>query len=201
MKSIELRWFFDDSETRKIALNWFKSIGGSLENPEVRTDYYLPKTFGILFGAKVRNYNNKPQIEIKEKLNTIEIAGLTGIGKVEVWNKWGFILDQSDKESKKIIENKSGWIKMEKSRAIVKFDILPENKYRVVNQDVDSVYNVEITNVKIGKNEFWTLGFETFRVDNDYEKSVQSLEIFYKEIMSDEILTKLKVGNCCGYPN
>lgn len=200
MISIEIRWFLNDPETRKIAIEWFKKIGGKLDNPEVRTDFYLPRSYKNSLGLKFRVFENEPKIEVKEKLDTFEIADAKGIGVVEVWNKWRFSLDVKDKESAEINNGKTEWVRMEKSRLLIKYEMLPDNKFQIVVKNVDSACNVEITDIKIGDKEWWTLGFETFRTDDNYEKSLQSLEVIYKEVMTKEILQLLKLENSYSYP-
>ena len=200
MKSIEIRWFLNEPETRKIALEWFKKIGGKLDNPEVRTDFYLPRSYGNSVGLKLRTFKNIPKVEVKEKLDTIEMVDAKGIGIVEVWNKWRFTLDAKDETSTEINSEKTEWVKMEKSRSLIKYEILPDNKFQIVDNDVDFACNVEITDIKIGNKDWWTLGFETFRTDDDYEKSLKSLELIYKEVMTKEIVRILKHENSYSYP-
>jgi len=200
MKSIEIRWFLNEPEAKKTAIEWFKKIGGKLDNPEVRTDYYLPRSFGNSIGLKLRTFKNIPKVEIKEKLETIEFPDVKGIGIVEVWNKWRFTLDAKDETSADITEDKSEWVKMEKSRSFIKYEILPDDKFRIVDKEVDSACNLEITDIKIGDKEWWTLGFETFRTDDNYEKSLKSLELIYKEVMTKEIVRILKHENSYSYP-
>lgn len=200
MKSIEIRWFLSEPETRKIALEWFKKIGGKLDNPEVRTDFYMPRSLKNSMGLKLRIFKNIPKVEIKEKLETIEMADAKGIGIVEVWNKWRFTLDIKDETSAEISGDKSDWVKMEKSRSMIKYEILPDDKFRIVTEEVESACNVEITDIKIGNKDWWTLGFETFRTDDNYEKSLKSLEIIYKEVMTKELLQILKPESSYSYP-
>jgi len=200
MISIEIRWFLDEPQKKIIAEKWFKEIGGKLDNPEVRTDFYLPRTFGSSIGVKLRSYKNEPKVEIKEKLKTIEMADAKSIGIVEVWNKWRFALDKNDETSGEITGEKVEWVKMEKSRSLIKYEILSDNKFRIVNEDVDSACNVEITDIKVGDKYWWTLGFETFRADDNYEKSFQNLEIIFREVMTKELLQILKLNNSYSYP-
>ena len=200
MKSIEIRWFLNEPEAKKTALEWFKKIGGKLDNPEVRTDFYLPRSYGNSVGLKLRTFKNIPKVEVKEKLDTIEMVDAKGIGIVEVWNKWRFTLDAKDETSTEINSEKTEWVKMEKSRSLIKYEILPDNKFQIVDNDVDFACNVEITDIKIGDKDWWTLGFETFRTDDNYEKSLKSLEIIYKEVMTKELLQILKPESSYSYP-
>lgn len=202
MKSIEIRWFLNEPETRKIALDWFQKIGGKLDNPEVRTDFYLPRTFGSLLGVKLRNYDNEPNVEIKEKLGTIEVPEANGFGIIEKWKKWSFKLIEADKTAEPIISEKVKWVKIEKSRSMIKYQILPDNTEKIIpaKDKVDSACNVEITDIKIGGKSLWTLGFEAFREDDDEQKILENFKMIYSKYMTKELLTVLKPENSYSYP-
>ncbi len=200
MKSVEVRWFFDNQEEKKISDKWFTDIGGKLYDQEVRTDFYLPRTYKSSLGIKLRNYNNDTNIEIKEKIHGIDLPELSGIGNAEHWNKWSFSLDSADESVRMIVSGKLNWIKINKSRSTVKYEILPENKYRIIDKDVDSACIVELAEIKIKEKSFCTIGFEAFRKDENDNETLGNLNTIFNKIISSELLQILKPENSFGYP-
>lgn len=204
-KSTETRWNLTSEEV-KIAENWFKNFGEKFLIPKSfpRQDYYV-KTNTNTLGIKIREpklINN----EQKSKLEVKILVGDNGVqnfynnneGKVNTWIKHSFETIGNEPEIEKIISSFAGkesdiqlWIKIEKDRLLVKFDAT-ENKIVSSKSMIDEGSGIELTHFTLGKENYFSLGIESFSSTNIEEENFIKTVKFLFEDMQISGLTSLK---------
>ncbi|MCX6267420.1 MAG: hypothetical protein NTW16_08705 [Bacteroidetes bacterium] len=167
MQSLEIRWFFDGPGSNATLLNWFKESGGKPE-PEKRTDFYFPQSVNGEAGIKVRG-GVRFNMEIKGRLEVPGDLLIDGksLGKIEKWNKWSEKAD-ADIHLTNIVQEKSGWIKIEKTRHLLKYECSADGSCGASYKNrIDDGCNIEITEVNINGKIRWSMGYEAFSTNLD----------------------------------
>ena len=145
LTSFEIRWFYPGKLPAAIS-DWFEQdeLGGKLQPPEEREDVYLYSPGCEYLGIKLR----QGRLEIKWRNAELDIVRLgEGVeGKLEKWGKW--MCEDPSQESFKpeAVLGKSSWVSVKKVR-------------------LQRLYNscaMEITQLNVKGNDWWSLAFETF---------------------------------------
>lgn len=156
LTSIELRWFYPDTLPPLIQ-DWFSSdsLNEPLEAPSQREDFYLRLPQCETLGIKLR----QERVEIKWRKAELGLLRKGNVeGKAEKWVKW--MCD--DKAAQSLvtvdIESKAHWVSVMKQRQLRKYPNC----------------NVEITNLNIEGNAWWSLAFEAYGEEADLMDNLQS---------------------------
>ncbi len=169
LSSTELRWFYPGELPEAISA-WFSAeyLGKALEPPEKREDIYLYIASDCDYmGIKLR----QGRLEIKWRKAELGILSVTKRveGKLEHWDKWTCEDSQAENFQPQSVVKKSHWVTVSKVRQQRKYQVLAKNSVQAVSLDaiVDSGCNVELTQLNIGGNHWWSLALETFGESTD----------------------------------
>ena len=144
LTSLEIRWFYAGKLPAAIS-DWFgqDELGGKLQAPEEREDVYLYSPECEYLGIKLR----QGRLEIKWRNAELDIVRLEqGVeGKLEKWGKW--MCEDPSQESFKPedVLGKSSWVSVKKVRLQRLYDSCA----------------MEITQLNVKGNDWWSLAFET----------------------------------------
>ncbi|MBD2777651.1 hypothetical protein [Iningainema tapete] len=183
----ELRWFYPGSVPEDIKL-WFEQncLANSQQQAEERSDVYLFSPECDFLGIKLR----QGRLEVKWRTKELGVVSFSEFveGKVEKWGKW--LCCDSTEESfqpSQVLGNPT-WIKVDKIRSSQLYQVLPNSLPQPVSadEDIKNGCSVELTNLMIRENHWWSLAFEA-RGEDDR--------------LMDNLLTttKLVFNNYCGF--
>jgi hypothetical protein len=150
--SLEVRWIFP-GQLETVAAGWFARF---LAGTETREDIYLldPQLRGLSVkirgGAalEVKVYRGSPGI--------LEVAGRAR-GRMEAWQKWSFPISPLRQDS----SAPAGWRPVRKRRRVSRF-VQPGGQIVAPATGLghEPGCQVELTEVHMGGQDWWTLGFE-----------------------------------------
>ncbi|MBN1673540.1 MAG: hypothetical protein JXR37_21015 [Kiritimatiellae bacterium] len=159
LRTAEVRWFYPGAVPREIHA-WLQRAGCTLEAKPARTDHYLRLADEAL-GVKLR----EGRLELKQRVDSAGVISLhqRAAGLVERWRKWSFALADSVEALNALLRPASCWIAVNKERALC--TVPPPQTPREETPAPASPLqgcNLELTAVRAGRNEWWSLGFEAF---------------------------------------
>ncbi len=178
--TMELRWFYRGTIPTEIE-RWFNqdSLGGQMESPENREDWYLYLPNCDCLGIKLR----QGKLEIKwrqAELKALRFGDLVE-GKAEKWAKW--ICE--DPTSKCFIPaevaGKESWLSVKKKRS------------QRVYQDCA----VELTQLDINGKDSWSLAFEATGED---DKLMDNLQAVASQVFQSYRGSELRSQDSYAYP-
>jgi hypothetical protein len=152
VRSLEVRWIFPGEMEAAVA-GWFERFPAGTE---AREDIYLldPRLPGLSVKVRgggaleVKMYRGSPGI--------LEVAGRAR-GRLEFWQKWSFPFSPLSQDS----GDPSGWRPVRKRRRISRFSSASgQIVARAPGLGQESRCEVELTEVRAGGQDWWTLGFE-----------------------------------------
>ncbi|MEW5858858.1 MAG: hypothetical protein AB1861_15960 [Cyanobacteriota bacterium] len=178
--TVELRWFYRGTIPTEIE-RWFnqESLGGQLESPEDREDWYLYLPNCDYLGIKLR----QGKLEIKWRQAELKVLHFGDLveGKVEKWAKWTC----EDPTSKCFIPaevaGKESWLSVKKKRS------------QRVYQDCA----VELTQLDINGKDWWSLAFEATGED---DKLMDNLETVASQVFQSYRGSGLRSQDSYAYP-
>lgn len=185
LTSAELRWFERGTLPAAIA-QWFQQdeLGDHLTPPEERVDVYLYLPECEYMGIKLR----QGRLEIKWRKAELGNMGFgdTVEGKAEKWGKW--LCEDSTQESfqPQDVGGEKLWVSVKKVRCLRRFAWRPsQRRYQVlvdepikavpVTASIDQGCNVELTQLGINGNNWWSLAFEAFGEDDCLIDNLQAV--------------------------
>lgn len=152
VRSLEVRWIFP-GQLRDAVTRWFGRFPAAMES---REDIYLldPPLPGLSVKVRgggpfeVKVYRGSPGI--------LDVAG-RAYGRMESWQKWSFPYDPPGQAS----DEPSGWRLVHKTRRVSRF-FLTSGSWRadLAGQGEEPGCAVEVTEVHVRGETWWTLGFE-----------------------------------------
>ena len=152
VRSLEVRWIFPGQLEAAVA-GWFGRFPARTES---REDTYLldPRLRGL--SVKIRG---RGALEVKVYRGSpgiLEVAG-RACGRMEFWQKWSFPVSPFRQDS----GNLAGWRPVRKSRRISRFPLAsgPVTAH-APGLGQEPRCEVELTEVRTGGQDWWTLGFE-----------------------------------------
>ena len=152
VRSLEVRWIFPGQLAAAVA-GWFGRFPAGTES---REDTYLldPQLRGL--SVKVRGGQ---ALEVKVYCGSpgiLEVAGRAR-GRMESWQKWSFPVPALSPGS----GDPAGWRPIAKKRRISRFSLASEPIVaRAPGLSLEPRCEVELTEVRTGGQDWWTLGFE-----------------------------------------
>jgi hypothetical protein len=152
VRSLEVRWVFQGQLPATVA-GWF---GQFLAETESREDLYLldPELRGL--SVKLRGGQALEVKVYRGSAGILEVAGRAR-GRVESWQKWSFPVSPLSQDS----GDPAGWKPVRKSRRISRFSLVSD---RIVaggsGPGHQARCGVELTEVRLGGQDWWSLGFE-----------------------------------------
>jgi hypothetical protein len=196
LSSTELRWFYPGKLPEAISA-WFatESLGKALEPPEEREDIYLYVASDCDYmGIKLR----QGRLEIKWRKAELGIVNIVkGVeGKLETWDKWCEDSTAQNFQPQSVVD-KAHWVRVSKIRQQRKYQVLEQNLVQDVPLDasIDQGCNVEITQLGIGGNDWWSIALEAFG------NSTDNLYLVADKVFQDYDALFLQANNSFAYPS
>jgi hypothetical protein len=173
--SVEIRWFGPLSSSLSkqlaVALDDLKARGNDVDH---RPDAYLRVRGAADFGVKIRGKESDAKgrelpekLEFKGRTHALgtQIVGNRLIGNVECWSKWSYEGDDA-----LAILRPDERLVVEKTRLQVKFGY--DDKFRLsrlqsAKERVSKGGAFEVTSLKVGEEQHWTIGIEAFPTDSE----------------------------------
>ncbi len=150
--TLEVRWIRPGPLTTPM-IDWFGPFAGDIES---REDVYL-------VGEQVRGLSVKirggAQLDLKVARGSAGVLDAPGRvrGEIESWQKWAFPLPPVLGEG----TESEDWIRVRKIRRIRLFSVadgVPVERAQIGSESAWCA--VELTDVSVGDEQWWTLGFE-----------------------------------------
>jgi hypothetical protein len=152
VRSLEVRWIFPGQLTAAVA-RWFGRFPAGTES---REDTYLldPPLPGL--SVKVRGGGALEVKVFRGSPGMLEVAGRAR-GRMESWQKWSFPFCPLTQHS----ADPAGWRPVRKSRRISRFSSARGKLVALAAGLGDEPQcGVELTEIRTGGQDWWTLGFE-----------------------------------------
>lgn len=199
LTTAELRWFERGKLPEEI-LHWFGAdcLGEQLQPPAVREDVYLCLDEGEYLGIKLR----QGRLEIKWRNAELGIVqfGDRVAGNAETWSKW-FCEDPTGESFQPATVLGKSWVSVKKERSQRLFQVLPDKSIVAVATNTESIKqgcSVEITQLSINDNAWWSLAFEAFGENNCLMSNLQAVANW---VFSTYSGSKLLAQNSYAYPH
>lgn len=194
ISTTEIRWF-KNGEIPIDFLSWFHHLPGPITKQSPRVDYYYrnSKTNSSAIGIKIRD--NK--IEFKHSLGKLPeqefSPGIHGI--IEKFEKWSFPLGENFNDYISQNKDTKTWLPIRKDRQLKV--ISSENSCQSNIESINMYYlNIELTQLNIGNQYWWTLGFESSSEDKNISILMSS---YLNKIFKDEEKIILTTDYSFGY--
>jgi hypothetical protein len=157
LTSLELRWFSPGELPSDVA-SWFSSaeLGGQLQAPEAREDVYLYVPECEYMGIKLR----QGRLEIKWRQVDLGILRLERAeGKLEKWSKWLCEDPTTESFQPELVLKQKSWVRIGKVRS----------------QRLYDDFALELTQLTIENNLWWSLALETLGADARARDRLQNI--------------------------
>lgn len=171
----ELRWFNRGTLPEAIS-HWFEQdcLGGERSPAEERSDVYLYSPGCDYLGIKLR----QGRLEIKWRKAELGVVhfGDRVEGKAEKWVKW-ICEDPTDEMFKPAAVVGKSWVSVKKVRSQRQYQVLPDESITAVpvTESIDQGCTVELTQLGINGNAWWSLAFEAFGEDDCLMDNLQAV--------------------------
>lgn len=174
----ELRWFFRGRLPQKVG-HWFQAESTPTFEGS-REDLYFNLMEGDALGVKAR----EGKLEIKHRTEDLGLKTLSEniSGHLEKWAKWSFEIAEEEINFLKTSISKDSWISVKKSRWLKRYEAC----------------NVELTEIEVDLQNWWTLGFEAFGKESNI---VHDLQIAVEQsLINNPFPIALKAADSFSYP-
>jgi hypothetical protein len=158
VRSLEVRWIFP-GQLETAVIGWFERFPARMES---REDSYLldPQLHGL--SVKVRAGSSLDVKVYRGNQGILEVAGRAR-GHVESWQKWSFPCGQLSQASGDPV----GWRLVSKTRRISRVSLTGRHiRAGVPGLGEGPRCEVELTEVHVSGEVWWTLGFEATGPDS-----------------------------------
>jgi hypothetical protein len=152
VRSLEVRWIFP-GQLETAMVGWFGRFPAATES---REDTYLldPQLRGL--SVKVRGGSALEVKVYRGSSGILEVAGRAR-GRMQSWQKWSFPFSPLRQDS----AGPAGWRPVRKRRRISRFSLASgQIVARAPGSAQQPRCEVELTEVRTGSQDWWTLGFE-----------------------------------------
>jgi hypothetical protein len=197
--SNELRWFYPGKLPEDIQL-WFQQncLIDPLKSPEEREDVYLYSPECNYLGIKLR------QRRLEVKWRQAELGAMycseLATGKAEKWGKW--LCEDSKGESFQptTVLGKPSWVSVQKVRYSQLFQVFANFSVQAVatNERINNGCSVEITNLVVQENDWWSLAFEAFGEDSRIKENLQATASWVFDTYQN---SQLVIADSYAYPH
>jgi hypothetical protein len=198
LTTYEVRWFNSGNIPENIE-SWFKHgcLLSPTKLPEKREDVYLYTPKCNYLGIKLREGGLEIKWRYVEK--TAMQFGSSVEGNIEKWKKWRCLDSSEESFSLQQIGDNPVWVKVGKVRSSQLYEIV-EKKPQAVSNDanVDNGCSLELTNVEINGNKWWSIALEAFGEDTNLKDNLQATADF---VFSNYDSLPLQAENSYSYPS
>ncbi|WP_414618983.1 hypothetical protein [Calothrix sp. CCY 0018] len=197
LTTYEVRWFNLGNIPENIE-SWFKHscLLSSTKLPEKREDIYLYTPGCDYLGIKLRQGGLEIKWRYLEK-TAMQFSSVVA-GNVEKWKKWRCSDSSEESFSLQQIGDNPVWVKVGKVRYSQLYQVVGK-KAQAVSSDggVDNGCSLELTDVEINGNKWWSIGLEAFGEDCDLQNN---LHVTADVVFSRYDIFPLQAENSYGYP-
>jgi hypothetical protein len=195
--SLEVRWFHEGSVPSQVA-SWFLQLQGDIVDQPCRVDCYLRLLDRDSLGIKLR----EGRIEIKQRRRQLGALRFHArvIGLLEHWHKWSFELTQeANSNVAKALVADSSWIGVRKARRFRRYRLSGGGHVVSVSAGDDASHDcaLEVTNLLVGGQKWWTLGFEALGQGSAVR---ENLVLVARHVFNVEEPPALAARTSYGYP-
>jgi hypothetical protein len=171
----ELRWFYAGKLPENIMV-WFQQncLINPLKSPEAREDVYLFTPGCDYLGIKLR----QGRLDVKwrqAELGVMDFGELIK-GNAEKWGKWLCEDSQGESFQPEMVLSNPSWVKVQKVRYSQLFQVFADFSVQAVatSDRIANGCSVEITNLVVEENAWWSLAFEAFGEDSRMKENLQA---------------------------
>jgi hypothetical protein len=193
----ELRWFYRGTLPEEIS-QWFQQdqLGEHLEPPEEREDLYLYSPKCEYLGIKLR----QGRLEIKWRQAELGFLRFENRveGKAEKWGKW--LCEDPTAEIFQPADVMRSWVRVKKVRSQRQYQVLPGEAITAVpvTESIDQGCSLELTQLVINGNTWWSLAFEAFGEDDCLMEHLQAVANW---VFKSYCKPKLQAEDSYAYPS
>ena len=163
--TVEARWFRQGEVSPEVA-SWFHEAEGDVDRRPRRVDHYLRLKNRNGLGIKLR----EGRIEVKQRNLRKDAIHFHqhAVGAIEHWRKWSFPLAGSHQAQLSIAVPEASWTRVSKERRLLTYRLTEDGRVVVATspRDRSDVTRqgcvMELTGVRVGGQDWWTLAFEAF---------------------------------------
>ncbi|MFB2933812.1 hypothetical protein ACE1B6_00895 [Aerosakkonemataceae cyanobacterium BLCC-F154] len=194
----EIRWFYQGTVPPAIE-SWFAAnvLKENYQTYEDREDWYLLIPGCEFLGVKLR----QQQLETKLRVSDLGVLQLRNniIGAAEKWIK----STCEDAKLESLITPdvivKGQWVKVEKVRSQIRYLVDDDRSLTPASTEQNSQAgcNVELTQLIVNHNPWWTLGFEASGTD---DKLTSCVETVAKKVLQTFPEQRLNLVDSYAYP-
>jgi hypothetical protein len=198
LTTYEVRWFNSGNIPENIE-SWFKHgcLLSPTKLPEKREDVYLYTPKCNYLGIKLREGGLEIKWRYVEK--TAMQFGSSVEGNIEKWKKWRCLDSSEESFSLQQIGDNPVWVKVGKVRSSQLYEIVEKKPQAVPNDaNVDNGCSLELTNVEINGNKWWSIALEAFGEDTNLKDNLQATADF---VFSNYDSLPLQAENSYSYPS
>jgi len=182
-RTAELRWFFRKPPPQPV-VDWFAKTS---DPPTTRRDCYLLLPGTDALGVKVRGGTTRLELKLRPRPpQPLRLPG--GVtGQLEEWQRWSLPRPAITRLFPRLALPKERWVDVTKARRLT-----------TIPYGGDAGCRVELTALRARRQEWSTVGFESFGPDADL---VPALEAAADELFGSIDLPGNLGADCsCGYP-
>jgi hypothetical protein len=194
--TVEIRWFHVGMIPAQ-TMDWFQHGSQHVDVQPTREDQYLALPACDALGIKLR----QGRIEIKQGYQRFDALRVRRriAGTPRLWRKWGFVLDQADVALAGIPLQSPWWIPVRKERVVRIYRTTGDGTVFAVPAGEYPVRGcqLELTQVRVKGNQWWTLGFEAFGAESTLH---EDLLLVANETLAAGEPPRLSSRDCYGYP-
>ncbi len=197
LESIELRWFYEGDLPSHIKTSFNLNLQ---DNYETRSDYYLLLRNCYNIGIKLRDA--RLEIKWRKNVSAFDLINLDITGKIEEWIRWEWNDINPYKEIVKFlkINQFDPWIIVDKKRSQNKFNIKDNLLVKIPSNADYSDGAIEITELEINDQKWWSIGIDLFFKDNNINSSIPILRQIIEIYLIDKLQIELNREKSYGYP-
>ncbi len=198
LTTYEVRWFYSGNIPENIEY-WFKHncLVSQTKLPEKREDVYLYTPQCDYLGIKLR----QGVLEIKWRYpdSNKKQFGSVVEGNIEKWKKWRCLDSSEESFSLQQISDNPVWIKVEKVRYSQLYTVVSRSPKAVSTDiEIDNGCSLELTNIVINGNTWWSIALEAFGEDSKLKENLQATANL---VFSSYDSFPLQATNSYGYPS
>lgn len=156
--TVEVRWF-QRGDVPGPLRDWFFEERADVTEEPPRVDRYLLVTETDSLGIKYR----EGRMEVKQRSAAPRVVTFGGgaVGTVARWRKWSFPLAAAT-EARETLDEHGAWWAVKKSRLLRDYSVDVDGAIIPVleSDGPDARCSVELSQVEVVEQRWWTLGFE-----------------------------------------
>ncbi len=159
--TLEVRWFYPGPIPQDV-LAWYHYGERAPEGQPPRIDYYLRLPHQDDLNIKLR----EGRIEIKQRAKQYGVEQLHArvSGLVESWHKWSFGVNDLGSGLGDLAGPQPGWLAVRKARRLRRYLVTDGEEVSAIagSAPVAQGCNLELAEIKLSEEIWWSLAFETF---------------------------------------